>query len=193
MKTIQEIYTIFTKVNINNLCQDFYTESYPHYLNYFSNTNQLSKQDLIIGISLVYSWMPTIPKNVDFSILNQVLPVVNKAKQENILIVEDYKILKQFCNNSLVGASKLLHFINPKAFAIWDSNIYSFLYQDKTAYKYRVEDINKYIEYLELLKQISSSVHFHPILDQTKKNFNYSISNFRAIEWLIFSCNSFKN
>lgn len=35
----------------------------------------------------------------------------------------DLSMLKGFANNSTVGASKVLHFLNPKVYSIWDSRV----------------------------------------------------------------------
>ncbi|WP_025125141.1 hypothetical protein [Myroides odoratimimus] len=177
---------------IINPNDDFYTKSYPYYINYFITKDVLTKEDIISGLGLVYSWMPTIPKNIKFEVLDKALPILNRAKKGVNVSREEYVILKALCNNSLVGASKLLHFINPESFAIWDSKIYIYLYQER-AHKYKVEDIDKYIAYLDLLNQIAKSNEFEPIIKNIQSLFDYEISKYRVIEWVMFNYNSFKN
>ncbi len=56
--------------------------------------------------------------------------------------------LKTAFNNSLVGTSQLLHFINPKQYAIWEQPCFRFL-NNVEPHKYRLEKPRAYIEYLE--------------------------------------------
>lgn len=64
---------------------------------------------------IVYGWMPTI-----FEFKNQedfvVATNLNKAKVSEPLKSKDYETLKRLLNGSLVGTSKLLHFINPEKY-----------------------------------------------------------------------------
>lgn len=186
MKNIQEIYEELVGENYKISETDLYIKSYPYYTNFFSSKNDLIKEDIILGLGLVYSWMPTIPKNIKFDALEEALPILNCAKNGYILKKEDYITLKRLSNNSLVATSKLLHFINPESFAIWDSKIYAYLYQEK-AHKYKVEDIDKYIAYLDLLNRITHLPKFESIIKNTQAVFNNKISKYRAIEWMFFN------
>ncbi|MCA4793922.1 hypothetical protein [Myroides odoratimimus] len=192
MRTIERIYTEFLEKKHIKPQEDFYIKSYSYYVYFFAHKEQLAIEDIILGIGLVYSWMPTIPKNIKFEFLDEALPILNRAKKGVNVSREEYVILKALCNNSLVGASKLLHFINPESFAIWDSKIYIYLYQER-AHKYKVEDIDKYIAYLDLLNQIARSNEFEPIIKNIQYLFDYEISKYRVIEWVMFNYNSFKN
>lgn len=188
MKTIEQIYNEFLDNKVYEVAEvDFYIKSYPYYTNFFAKKDNLSKEDIVLGLGLVYSWMPTIPNNIKFDLLDDALPILKRAKSAVDLSKEEYLILKCLCNNSLVGASKLLHFINPEQFAIWDSKIYSYLYEDKAPYKYKVEDIDKYLAYLELLNNITHSTKFKPIIQKIRASFHYPISKYRAIEWMFFN------
>lgn len=188
MKTIEQIYNDFIENRVYEMVEvNFYIQSYPYYINFFATKDVLTKEDIVLGLGLVYSWMPTIPKNIKFDLLDDVLPILTHAKSGVNLDKEEYFTMKCLCNNSLVGASKLLHFINPKQFAIWDSKIYSYLYEDKTPHKYKIEDIDKYMAYLDLLNQIAHSTKFRPIIQEIQVVFHDTISKYRAIEWMFFN------
>lgn len=91
--------------------------SYPEFIKYFSSINKINKHNLIIGINFTYGWMPTIfdfktneiYKNIDLAV-----EILNRAKNGSNLKINDYEHLKRLLNNSLVGTTKLLHFINPE-------------------------------------------------------------------------------
>lgn len=72
---------------------------------------------MIIGISFTYSWMPTILKSMKLENTEKAIILLNKVKRGKILSVDELLILKETFNNSLVGSSKLLHFINPEKYA----------------------------------------------------------------------------
>lgn len=97
--------------------------SYPEFLKYFSDIKTITRHNLTIGINFTYGWMPTI---FDFRSDNfdEALDILNEAKIGNKPTTDNLVLLKGLLNNSLVGTTKLLHFINPDNFAIWDSRVY---------------------------------------------------------------------
>lgn len=162
-----------------------YYISYIEFLRYFENITELTKHDLIIGINFVYGWMPTI---FDFcsNKFDEALIVLNKAKKGNIPTAEELEILKRLLNNSLVGTSKLLHFINPGKFAIWDSKVYKYITGD-VAHQNRIGKCESYLAFLEFCKELTQNemydnVHKH-ICDQV----GYEMSRFRTAELIMFS------
>ena len=77
--------------------------------------------------------MPTVPEvsylgEVDKK-LNTAVFFVNKVKSGDIemdnleLYAQDFENLRVLTNNSYVGMSKVLHFINPELFCIYDSRV----------------------------------------------------------------------
>lgn len=187
MITIEEINTITQQFNIQDIESDYYSNSYSTYVNFFAQKKKLTAEDIIVGMGLVYSWMPTIPKNINFDLLDEAVPILNSIKNGAVIEKKEFDILKPLCNNSLVGASKLLHFINPNLYAIWDSKIYTFLYQEK-AHKHRVENIDKSMAYLELIRQMATYTQLEKIITDVQTHFKPNpISNIRAIEWMMFT------
>ena len=84
--------------------------SYPEFLKYFKNLDEITKHTLVIGINFVYGWMPTI---FDFRSDNfdEVIKVLNKAKNGTELItIDELTLLKGLFNNSLVGSTKIFAF-----------------------------------------------------------------------------------
>ncbi len=58
--------------------------------------------------------------------------------------IEFLNIMKSKINNSIVGGSKFLHFINPEKYAIWDSKVYKSLF-GKRNYN-ETNNINNYLK-----------------------------------------------
>ena len=102
-----------------------YHKSCFHFINYFAGRNEITEQDLVIGSNFTYGWMPTILKfkSEDFELA---VSALNRAKAAARISSADIMVLKGLINNSLVGVSKLLHFINPQVYAIWDSRVCNF-------------------------------------------------------------------
>ena len=92
------------------------------YLEDHSNTEDL----LMLGCA-VYAWMPTTLKKWNFlefdlgKISVEVLRSCDRYDDAACLVRE--KIPEPLLNNSWVGTSKFLHFINPEMFPIWDSKV----------------------------------------------------------------------
>ena len=88
-----------------------YDVSYPEFLKYFYDIKVITKHNLVIGINFTYGWMPTI---FDFRSDNfdEAIEILNNAKKGLTLTVAQLESLKGLFNNSLVGTTKLLHFIN---------------------------------------------------------------------------------
>lgn len=114
-----------------NIKNDIYVEMYQYYVNFFKEKDTLNNSDIVIGVGFTYSWMPTILKRLNLSNIDQVTKILNNVKQSIEISDDDFLLLKEFSNNSLVGASKLLHFINPEDYAIWNSRVFKFLNNSK--------------------------------------------------------------
>ena len=75
--------------------------------------------------NLAYGWMPTIPKNIKFDEQHnkEILKAYKIGTSDDpVKFIEDLS-KKPPINNSWVGSSKVLHFINPEMFPIWDTNV----------------------------------------------------------------------
>lgn len=165
-----------------------YIVSYPHFLSYFSELDVIALPDLVRGAHMVYGWMPTILdlyQEAPESGYDNVIAILNRAKQGHLLSFEEVKITASAINNSVVGASKLLHFINPSTFAIWDSKVYAFVHEQKP-HGYRVNDAKNYLNYLALLRQNVKRDGFIEFHADVNRKLGYDVSAFRAIELIMF-------
>ena len=124
--------------------------SYVEFINYFKNINLIDKHNLIIGINFTYGWMPTIFefKNYQFQ---DAINVLNKVKLSEGITDKEIFFLTNMFNNSLVGTSKLLHFINPEKYAIWDSRVYRYLFLNKEPNYKTISNVNIYLSYLNFV------------------------------------------
>lgn len=168
--------------------ENSYILSYPYILSYFQRLDKFTEGDFVCGAHIIYGWMPTVldlyPKteNAGLSIGAKILTSVkNDGKISN----QELECLAALVNNSLVGASKLLHFTAPKKFAIWDSKIYSFVFEEKP-HNYRVNKLSKYREYLSRLNEIKQQPNFSSFHASVNNKMGYEVTPLRAIEVIMF-------
>lgn len=164
--------------------------SYKEFVKYFADLKIITKHNLIIGINFTYGWMPTIfefcSDNFDES-----LNILNRAKEGDIPMIEQLGILRNLFNNSLVGTSKLLHFINPEIFAIWDSRVYRYL-TGKSAWDYRINDYADYLSYLKFCDYLTSHPEFEMVHSVICNLVGYSMTKFRTAELVMYSAGGSK-
>lgn len=160
-----------------------YHKSYFHFINYFAGRNEITEQDLVIGSNFTYGWMPTILnfKSDEFDLAAAAL---NRAKAAARISSTDLMVLKGLINNSLVGVSKLLHFINPQVYAIWDSRVCNFL--TGKSHKQKVENIERFWSYLDLCERVVQEPEFGPIHTRFTNRLGYTISPMRTLEQIMF-------
>jgi hypothetical protein len=158
--------------------------SYPEFLEYFKNLDEITKHNLVIGINFVYGWMPTI---FDFRSDNfdEAIKILNKAKNGTELITEaDLALLKRLFNNSLVGSTKLLHFINPDKYAIWDSRVYRYLTNNNNYNQ--IENCNNYLDYLTFCQELINHSDFASLREQIEESVGYSMTPFRIADLIMY-------
>ncbi len=182
-------------LNIENILRDAkelklskntsYHKSYPEFIKYLKGNNPIKEHELIIASHFVYSWMPTIIK-IDLSEKNQVLDILNEVKSNKLftLTIKELKILKRCINNSIVGVSKLLHFIAPKKYAIWDSRILRYSTGQKS--QYHIGNEKLYLEYLSKVKEIAKDKDYKKVHQLVEDQLAYKVSPLRVIELVMF-------
>lgn len=163
-----------------------YLAAYRHMRSFFEDKEVFSESDFVCGAHMVYGWMPTILElHTQQVTLAEAAALLTLAKRERHLSDADIQRVAGVVNNSLVGASKLLHFVDPERFAIWDSRIYAFVHQT-TAHFYRMKSVSAYREYLSLLSTLSADARMPAFHASVNKKLGYSVSAFRALELVMF-------
>lgn len=170
-----------SKYKVNRQTYDI---SYPEFLKYFNNIETISKHNLIIGINFTYGWMPTI---FDFRSNNfdEAVKILNNAKKGLTPTVEQLEILKGLFNNSLVGTTKLLHFINPNKFAIWDSRVYRYLTWE-TAYNHRIGNCKTYLSFLAFCDYLTQRKEYEKVHNSICNKLGYPMTKFRTAEMIMY-------
>jgi hypothetical protein len=170
---------------------DRYTESYFAFVNYFQNQERITRSNLIIGINFTYGWMPTI-FNFKSDRLDKVVSILDFYRiNGDMPSSENLEILKECLNNSIVGTSKLLHFINQSNIPIWDSRVRNYLKRKKIEIG-QVNRISSFKKYVEISNQIINSDHFEEISSYVKPKLanpsdnGIEVAKTRILEQLFF-------
>ncbi len=155
---------------------------YPEFLRYFSEMQTISRHAFIVGASMAYSWMPTILRfrTDDFT---QCLRILNEVKQKKkIISKEELLELRNVVNNSIVGTSKLLHFIAPDVYAIWDSRVCRYIDCNGS----ECDKPESYFAYLDNCRNLISDSRFDAIHSSINEKLGYPVSALRAVELIMY-------
>lgn len=132
----------------------------------------------------VYGWMPTILRSVEIS--DEQVTLIKSAADidAGIALIRTFSV--PLVNNSWVGSSKFLHFLNPNAFPIWDSHIaraFGWVRRDQ------YETSSRYVAYMAAMRDLLpiSVESTAQTIGRIKIQFGYEVSPLRALEFLIFS------
>jgi hypothetical protein len=155
--------------------------SYRVFIQYFRQP--LSEDGILAGAYMVYGWMPTMlrlkgPVDAVFKLVE----AGRTGRVTEALLTDCSKTL----NNSLVGTTKLLHFVSPDLYPIWDSRVYRALFS-KAPHRYRVEDPVTYFSFLSWLYEFESLSGFPHIKDAFESEAGYPVTNKRVAEAILYS------
>ncbi len=159
-----------------------YLISYPYLIGFFEKAATINPSELILGNALVYGLMPTT-MNIRKSNFEPLLQPLTRLKKEGLLLSKDeFLLLKNCTNNSVTGASKLLHFINPNLYPIWDSRINSFI----NGTSQNTNTIELYEKYLENFNELDADPRFAQIAESMSEKLDYTITHARAFEIIMY-------
>jgi hypothetical protein len=169
--------------------EDSFMLSYREFITYFASLESITPHNLIIGSHFTYGWMPRQLelKKPTKERLAETADVLNEVKKHGRLSGEREKLLflKGLINNSLVGTSKLLHFVNPHVYAIWDRRVYRYINQCDP-HDYQINDVENYLAYLKNCEEIVQDERFKQIHIVINGKVGYEVTPYRAVELIMF-------
>jgi hypothetical protein len=174
-----------------------YHVSYQHYIN-FSNFHEVNNEQLIQVAGLAYSWMPTTISIVEVDLKKSVDAINNLISCNPNIDIGQIENAASFLGGSVIGLSKILHFIRPEIFPIYDTAIYCFIYGKNNRPGYstvnRADRLIAYFQDMGCLKEDCDIKKFvaDDIIKPIQEKYNYQVSTIRAIELAIFSRSSIR-
>jgi hypothetical protein len=179
VKTI--IKDVHIKEAIKGIEKDVTThKSYKEFIRYFDNLKKIKERHLIISAHFTYGWMPTILTL--HGELDECLDILHPAKTDEEIAQDQFEKVCHVINNSSVGASKLLHFINPMIYPIWDSRVCRFLEHPEHLRRNK----ESYFQYMDCCKALVKEKNFSLEHKKIKDAVGYKISPIRAVELIMF-------
>ena len=131
MMTCEQWCKLASKVDVQAKIKDCsYSKVYPCLVEHFAKLHNPTWCDAIVALHIVYGWMPTIPGTALRTVptweceqRENLLRILERASSGETLTHDDVVSVQSFCNRSVIGASKLLHFLCPGQNPIWDRNV----------------------------------------------------------------------
>ncbi len=171
-----------------------YATSYPHLLQALVG-RPIDAAGYVAVAHMVYGWMPTVLElrtrsAVPFA---DEAAILESVRNGAALSEDQLDQLKASINNSIVGVSKLLHFLCPHRYAIWDSKVYSYLRAvADPGWNGRVdhEDVNKthrYITDMDELRCLVADPACQPARERVNNALGYPVTALRAAEVLMYA------
>lgn len=177
----------------NKIKTDLYSEAYLSLAKLFPDIQKTGWDGAIAALHTVYGWMPTIPKLKTYQHWNsadksRLVSILQQARKGVLLSRDDLLHLKVFSNNSIVGGSKILHFLSPNLFPIWDTRVARAFYDRKKVYAQQVNDVDRYLIYQAALDswKKNSQVSAQVGMLRSMATFLGSVSDLRLIELVLF-------
>lgn len=159
-----------------------YLMSYPYIIGFFANVEEITPHELILGNAMVFSLMPTTMNLRNDDIEPLLLPLTKLKNKGTLLTEEEFIMLKKLINNSLTATSKLLHFINPHIYPIWDSRINRFLSSSTK----NTNSVKTYYSYLDNYQLLAKNDDLNKITYALSQKLNYKITNARAFDLILY-------
>ena len=179
--------TLITKYPKAIQCVDAseqYIRTYPELIKSTAILAKEMGEDALPAIAhMAYGWMPTILKKFSDSQSDIVGPATGcRSFEESSALIQSLD--DSPINNSWVGMSKVLHFINPEFFPIWDSRVAQHF---GLKYDYQINNRNHFLEYLTFVEENRKSDAVKRVQEAFVKEACYSVSDVRACEFILFS------
>lgn len=133
----------------------FYQQTYPIILRECSklsfNGSKADFEHLEVCLLLVYSWMSPsrLDKGVRWTHYQNAYVMLDRIRHDGTFSVDNFNDTVRLVNESVVGASKFLHFVAPTDFSIWDQHVARYC---GFKYTYQYDSPELYLAYLNWLR-----------------------------------------
>lgn len=148
---------------------------------------------------IAYGWMPTAlslsPRDAAEPFLAEAALVERVRGGGALLTADELGYLASSMTDkdgSVIGLSKVLHFICPERYAIWDTRIYASLYPGEAGPMKKpnyvsVNRAGRYMTYHDELASLIALPDFQPFHDRVNRDLGYAVTAMRAAEVVMFS------
>ena len=154
---------------------DFYIRTYPLQLAEFHQLKGSWTVDhVLMRFSSVYGWMPRGIQAWNAGAVSELVSLLNSPRPNEEDLV---RVASRCINNSMVGASKFLHFFDPDCFPIFDSVVASMWWPSTS----QAITLSRYRLYWCGVMKVSDT-HSRAAQAWAKSWMGYEVTGIRAIE-----------
>ena len=182
--SVDEFVTLARKVRPS--AHSIYHCTYPYLLQFAESVEEFDPNTFVQIAHMAYGWMPTrlTQSGSDESFLH-CAQILNCAKKDGGLPGRSLEMLAASINNSIIGASKVLHFVNPTNFAIWDRHVFRAIHKRRHSAD-DIKSADNYAAYLTWLGELTDDRRFTPIYGGICEALGYEVTKLRAAEVVLF-------
>jgi len=160
-----------------------YLATYPHMRAAVAGFGRVTGDEVYATISMAYGLMPTV-MNLRRGDMEPFLAPLNALRDTGQrLTVGELDGLKALVNNSIVGTSKLLHFLAPETYPIWDSRINRFLNGEPRP---ETNSVPRFRDYLADFDRLRVDADFERLRASIENKLGYPVSAARAFELIMY-------
>lgn len=160
-----------------------YLATYPHIRATVAGFSRITSDEIYATIAMVYGLMPTA-MNLRRGDMEPFLAPLNALRDTGQrLTAGELDGLKALVNNSIVGTSKLLHFLAPETYPVWDSRINRFLNGEPRP---ETNSVPRYRDYLADFDRLRVDADFEPLRASIEGRLGYPVSAARAFEMIMY-------
>lgn len=160
-----------------------YLATYPHMRATVAGFGRITGDELYTTISMTYGLMPTA-MNMRRGDMEPFLAPLNALRDTGQrLAASELDGLKIIVNNSIVGTSKLLHFLAPETYPVWDSRINRFLNGEPRP---ETNSVPRYRDYLADFDRLRVDADFEALRLSVEGKLGYPVSGARAVELIMY-------
>ncbi|MBU2889858.1 hypothetical protein [Celeribacter halophilus] len=167
-----------------------YLDAYRALLLFAQSVKDDDRHDGLLSLAFAaYGWMPTILGQCDMALFKSQKPICEIRALDNKCEARKFLVSmgdKAPINGSWVGTSKVMHFLNPKLFPIWDSRVAK---NFDLRWPYQINSKRNYLCYfdfvhIEILKDHS---WFAVVEKEINEKYDYSPTLVRCLELMLFA------
>jgi hypothetical protein len=135
-----------------------YLRAYPSLLGTAKSSERGVTETFLLTAAFVHGWMPA-SLQLDPARLDAAAGAFDGARAEDAVFSEDTVAAVAGCLQSLVAASKVLHFANPLLYPTWDSRIEHFR-RGAPPSSYHMAQTGNYVTYVEEVERVKRQEGF---------------------------------
>ena len=110
--------------------------------------------------------------------------ILNAVKSGSPIGEWELNLLKSLIDNSMVAVSKLLHFVQPDLYVIWDRRVYTYVHGRYS--QYRIQKPRNYLAFLDNCREITLDDRFKLVHASMNRKIGYEVSPLRALELVMY-------